>query len=450
MKLSKILICLFAALSIGCGGKVTVAPDFSSAVVCQMTPAAEFSTASVAAPDGKVPEQYSADIHTVTLNDMRVLRDTLKYFAISPMSEAEGKPVGGFVTYTLDSMGAVSSAIVFSADHSKVYVWPDALASWALPSGKPCNVLVDRLLDLLMAHSVSLDSYMQRPERDDAIKLELLHPGSVYMLRETDLPDSKLRFDLSGLAMHDGKMFCISDKIATSNIYTFDTCSDGTFKIEIARKQPEIKTADIDMEAIDFLGDKMVLADEVNNIIYIENDEGRFDLMDIYFDRFESDLSRWGSSNSGVEGMAIDSVNQVIYFGKEREPRRIITYDLKTKEFAAPYDSIVLPDDGDISDLKYIDGFLFILDRANCLVRKLNLATGESVYASFHRFSNNYKENNYVADFGMAEALLITDDAIFVGFDNNGDPVSSYGESVGLKKGSTKPSVFVFKRPDGF
>jgi hypothetical protein len=34
--------------------------------------------------------------------------------------------------------------------------------------------------------------------------------------------------------------------------------------------------------------------------------------------------------------------------------------------------------------------------------------------------------------------------------DNNNAPVSKYGEEIGLKAGSNLPSIFVFKRPEGF
>ena len=105
-------------------------------------------------------------------------------------------------------------------------------------------------------------------------------------------------------------------------------------------------------------------------------------------------------------------------------------------------------DDGNISDMKFVGGYLYYLDRAECLVVRIDVKTKEQVKYSFRRYSNNGKEHIYYAKYGMAEALLITDDAIFIGFDNNDDPVTKYGEEIGLKPGSNLPSIFVFKRPE--
>jgi hypothetical protein len=49
----------------------------------------------------------------------------------------------------------------------------------------------------------------------------------------------------------------------------------------------------------------------------------------------------------------------------------------------------------------------------------------------------------------MAEAFILTPDEIWIGFDNNGDPVSEYGKSLGLKEGN-ETAIIIFKRPRGF
>ena len=50
---------------------------------------------------------------------------------------------------------------------------------------------------------------------------------------------------------------------------------------------------------------------------------------------------------------------------------------------------------------------------------------------------------------GMTEGFILRDNEIWIGTDNNGDQVSDYGKSVGLKAGN-KTAIFVFKRPKGF
>ena len=281
-------------------------------------------------------------------------------------------------------------------------------------------------------------------------QLELLHPKSFYMLGKNDCEVSSKRFDLSGFAMYKGKKICIADKSWTTDIYYFDTTSTGEFFVSLCAKGPDYKTKDCDIEAVDTYNDRIVISEETNNLIYIQNDKGEFELMPVDFTKVEADLSKWGASNAGVEGFAVDSQNNIIYFAKERDPRRLFSYDVAANEFHTDFDDIVKGDDGNISDMKFVDGYLYYLDRAECLVVRIDVKTKEQVKYSFRRYSNNGKEHIYYAKYGMAEALLITDDAIFIGFDNNDDPVTKYGEEIGLKPGSNLPSIFVFKRPEGF
>ena len=270
------------------------------------------------------------------------------------------------------------------------------------------------------------------------------------MLGKNDCEVSSKRFDLSGFAMYKGKKICIADKSWTTDIYYFDTTSTGEFFVSLCAKGPDYKTKDCDIEAVDTYNDRIVISEETNNLIYIQNDKGEFELMPVDFTKVEADLTKWGASNAGVEGFAVDSQNNIIYFAKERDPRRLFSYDVAANEFHTDFDDIVKGDDGNISDMKFVDGYLYYLDRAECLVVRIDVKTKEQVKYSFRRYSNNGKEHIYYAKFGMAEALLITDDAIFIGFDNNDDPVTKYGEEIGLKPGSNLPSIFVFKRPEGF
>ena len=51
--------------------------------------------------------------------------------------------------------------------------------------------------------------------------------------------------------------------------------------------------------------------------------------------------------------------------------------------------------------------------------------------------------------YGMAEALLLTNDYIWIGLDNNGLPFSKHAENTyGLS--GTQPVIIGFKRPAGF
>ncbi len=281
-------------------------------------------------------------------------------------------------------------------------------------------------------------------------QLELLHPKSFYMLGQNDCEASSKQFDLSGFGLYKGKKICIADKEWNTDIYYFDTTSTGEFFLSVCAKAFDSKTQNWDIEAVDTYNDRIVVSEEMNNQIYIQNDKGEFEILPADFTKVEADLSKWGAANAGIEGLAIDSQNNIIYFAKERDPRRLFSYDMERQEFHTNFDDIVKGNDGNISDMQFLDGHLYYLDRANCLVVRLDVNTKEQVKYSFRRYSNNGKEHIYYAKYGMAEALLITDDAIFIGMDNNNAPVSKYGEELGLKPGSKWPSIFVFKRPEGF
>ena len=281
-------------------------------------------------------------------------------------------------------------------------------------------------------------------------QLELLHPKSFYMLGKNDCEVSSKRFDLSGFGLYNGKKICIADKLWTTDIYYFDTTATGEFLLSFCAKGLDSTSSKCDIEAVDTYNDRLVISAEIENQIFIQNDKGEFEIMPADFTKVESDLSKWGASNAGIEGFAVDSENNTIYFAKERDPRRLFSYDITKNEFHTDFDDVVKGDDGNISDMQFLDGHLYYLDRANCLVVRLDVNTKEKTQYSFRRYSNNGKEHIYTAKFGMAEALLITDDAIFIGYDNNNDPVSKYGEEIGLKPGSRLPSIFVFKRPQGF
>ena len=369
---------------------------------------------------------------------------------LHPMSEALGQAFGGNIFYALDSTGTINSAFLLSADNSILYVYPDEIAAKSTNDATPEETLLymQGIVDVPV-HAASMAIQLANNDESTPL-LELLHPNSIYMLGKVDVEMPKQRFDLSGFAIYKGRTICIADKSWTTDIYYFDTTSTGEFNVSFCCKGPDYKTEDCDIEAVDVYNNQIVVSEETNNLMYMQNKKGEFELMPTDFTKVEADLSHWGAANAGVEGFCVDSKNSIVYFAKEREPRRLFSYDMKKNEFHTDFDDVVLPNDGDISDMKYLNGFVYYLDRANCLVVRIDVKTKEKVQYSFRKYSNNGKEHIYKADYGMAEALLITDNAIFVGMDNNNDPVSSYGEEIGLKAGSTAPSIFIFKRPAGF
>ena len=94
-------------------------------------------------------------------------------------------------------------------------------------------------------------------------------------------------------------------------------------------------------------------------------------------------------------------------------------YGIIVNQFTIPED-----ESNDFSDMKYENGFLYMLERNGSCVSE-------------------------PSKYGMAEALLLTKDEIWIGIDNNGLEASKGAEDrFGIK--GNQPSILRFKRPTGF
>jgi hypothetical protein len=448
-----VLIVLISVFFAGCRQNPKTDTVFyaDQAAVCKVDTIRDFDVSKLVNRKNKVNLKVLKDEQPVTISDLQTLRDTLLGFRIEPASAAKGLTISGDAVFLYDRTGKLREIVFHSLDSKRIFVWPDETAALSRKFNPDNEELVKHFISKLRGNWLKHLEYMNIPEIPGTLTLELLHPKSVYMLGENDTPESHGRFDISSLTGKGGKMYAIADKPDTRDIYEVDTLK-GKFYLKRAVRTTNITSEDLDFEVIDLWNGKFILADEIHDLIYIQKTPlaEEFAPLRIDFTILGEDMRLWSGSNSGIEGMTVDSNNGLLYIAKERNPRRLFLYDLKCGKLTAPYDDAILPDDGDISDMCYENGFLYILDRQNCLVRKFNVKTKESSYASFRKFSNDGKINNYHADYGMAEALWLTKDAVFVGFDNNEDPVTEFGGKVGLEKGSTKPSIFVFKRPKGF
>ncbi|MBR6277790.1 MAG: SdiA-regulated domain-containing protein [Bacteroidales bacterium] len=437
----------------GCNnrGKKEMFFEVKKAFTCNMDTIRDFNVAKIINNRYQVNTQHLKSKTPVTFSDLQIMRDTLFKFRVEPSSNAKGLTISGLVTFVYNNTDKISSVFFYSQDKKRLFVWPDEYATLVDLKNEDTEFLIDKFFCQLPMHWVNHLAYMAFPEKPEAIKLELHHSGSIYMLGENECEESHHRFDISGLTGKDGKIYCIADKVETPDIYQVDTCSDGNFYITRAVKT-NIKTPELDIEVVDVYDNRFVISDEIHDLLYFQNNNNPelFEPLEIDFTVLGEDMKLWGKRNAGIEGMTIDNKNKLIYIAKERDPRRVFVYDIKTGQLSAPFDDVILPSDGDISDMCCEGKYLYILDRQNCFVRRLDVKTKESKYASFVKYSTDRVQNNYLADFGMAEALWLTKDAIFIGFDNNNDLVSEYGEKIGLKKGSCKPSIFVFKRPAGF
>ncbi len=284
-----------------------------------------------------------------------------------------------------------------------------------------------------------------KAETHRMIKLELISHNGIKQLESAD----DKQFDLSGMVLHRGLIFVVADKEWNRYIYRIDDKGDTFTCSPFITLCPD---SCIDLECIDYGSGKFFIIEENKSDVYsVTGTSCKMMKLEIPWDKYGINRSTWG--NKGLEGVAFDTKNNVLYLAKEREPRNIFRIDLKSMEITRPFRAQLASLAGnDITDLKYEKGFLYLLERRMGRITRINIKTGELLSASFNDYV--YKNGqrlfrNTHPQFGMAEAFAFKDDEIWVGLDNNGDRVSDYGRSMGLKDGN-KTAILVFKRPKDF
>lgn len=254
----------------------------------------------------------------------------------------------------------------------------------------------------------------------------------------------KKKFDLSGLVQgSDGIVYTISDKDSYPFIYTID------WKKKSLNEYTSLGISDkLDIEAIDICDGTFYVTNEKTDKFYaIKKGEPTKTL--------NVDLSgqTTGSSifqgNSGFEGLAIDCPKQIMYATKEMLPRYILTIDMKTGKVLKNW-NIPETDSFDFNDAKFENGYLYLLERTGMVVAKVDPKTEKVIQK--YSYQNMEKEPGYLfgpANHNIGEALMLTKDEIWVGFDNNGLKASEKSQKeLGLK--GRDPLIMRFKRPEGF
>jgi len=286
----------------------------------------------------------------------------------------------------------------------------------------------------------------QEKEISNVLELNLIKNNA---FKQLELSGNE-RFDLSGIVLDGKNVFVNADKKWNTKIYRIDTFTNSFKIISEIELCPKNK---IDFEGIDYFNHYFYMVEEWENDVFkIDITDCKLEKIEINWDKLNVKDDDWG--NKGLEGLAIDSKNGILYIAKERQPRRIFKINLKTNDISEPFiDVLNVQKEGyDISDMKYENGFLYILERGRGLVTKINPITKEKKSVSFNHivFKNGQRiYKNKHPEYGMAEALLLTKNQIWIGLDNNGDFVSDYGKSLGLKN-NNKPVIIIFERPEGF
>lgn len=178
------------------------------------------------------------------------------------------------------------------------------------------------------------------------------------------------------------------------------------------------------------------------------------------FSRFDE-----GGANAGFEGIAVDCKNQIMYVAKEREPRQIFVINLKNLKISKIFDfhgsnrqgqlvidpftaNGLLAIGPDIADMHFYNGFLYVLERNTYEVTKIDPNTFNVVGRMSYYFASRplYEK---IEPFGLAEALAISDDRIYIGLDNNLTELSGYAKKQYGISGTTGVLITI-ERPKGF
>ncbi|SMD33043.1 SdiA-regulated [Reichenbachiella faecimaris] len=277
------------------------------------------------------------------------------------------------------------------------------------------------------------------PHKNSYQELKLI---SVHQMIKSDT----LNFDFSGITMQNDSIFIVADKPWNTFLYTLSFDNDGWYAIDSkVIASPER----LDLEAIDHCDRIFYLANEyTGSISSLGPASSDLQTLSINFSDHQLRPDTW--KNAGWEGLAIDCENQIMYLVKERQPRNIITVAMNTWKIIDQFD-IPQTESNDFSDAKFENEHLYLLERNGNYVTKVNATTKKVVqkyhykHVASHSNGKLYEPEKY----GMAEALLLLENEIWIGLDNNGLGASHHAENMYQMKG-TAPAILKFERPKGF
>ncbi|UXX79595.1 SdiA-regulated domain-containing protein [Reichenbachiella carrageenanivorans] len=259
-------------------------------------------------------------------------------------------------------------------------------------------------------------------------------------------PMDSLNFDFSGIVSKGDSIFIVADKPWNTFLYSI-TFSEKKW---IAHPYRQISSTEkLDLEAVDHCNGFFYLANEFRGSIYrLPTSTAEVQTLPINFKENNLAPSTW--KNAGWEGLTIDCENQVMYLVKERQPRNIVVVDMNRWGILDQFD-IPQTESNDFSDAKYLNGHLYLLERNGNYITKVNTKTKTVVEKYHYRHIASHPNGKLYAPekYGMAEALLLTDNEIWIGLDNNGLEVTDHAKDTYQLTGHT-PVIIKFKRPAGF
>jgi len=289
----------------------------------------------------------------------------------------------------------------------------------------------------------------------------------------------KTAFELSGITATPGGIYAVGDGPAEHVLYRFEFQKNRfhlaprlNFKTlkgfkeytqELGGNQT-LAVADrrFDTEGVAACGSTFYVVNErVRQVLELKG--GVLTALPIDFSKYPELAA--GEGNAGLEGIAVDCAQQLMYLAKERDPRRLVTVAMKTWQVLAVNDLTPSERSGqkvinyktgqglqeistDFADLAFDQGFLYVLERSAYEVAKVDPKTMTVVQRVSYYLTTRHM---YDSDepFAKAEALTLTKDRIVVGEDNNAEPLAQRAQVIYGVKGS-HPGLYFFHRPQGF
>ena len=275
--------------------------------------------------------------------------------------------------------------------------------------------------------------------QDKYVELELIELSQMNNAQ-------KNRFDLSGIARKDGRIYVVADKGWNNYIYEIGLQGNSWKAINTIRLG---LTEPIDLEGLDYCNGSFYLINEYNNKVYTLDAKDHMKSVFIHYEGKGINPETW-KKNTGLEAIAVNCEDAVLYLAKEREPRFLLEVDMRYGTIANQF-TIPEVESNDFSDMKYENGFLYMLERNGSCISKIDVRSRTVVEKVSYKYTSNMPAGKLYepTKYGMAEALLLTSDEIWIGIDNNGLKASKGAEDrFGLK--GNQPSILRFKRPAGF
>ena len=281
------------------------------------------------------------------------------------------------------------------------------------------------------------------------------------------------KVELSGMALKDGDLFLIGDKLKDHYIYKAEVNKNNLMlkpyinfkelsgyypfllKTIFSRQGGRFIKYPLDLEGITYCDDTWYLVNEqARQIIKIQNNQ--IEVLDVNFSKIFEQIGYSlpeMKTNAGLEGIAIDCNNGIIYLAQEREPRKIIVLNLTSLKLVDFFDIPAIRDDyPDFSDLYFENNHLYILERNHYLITKIDPTNKKIIQRiSFSNLDNFQLKSLYktTKKFGMAEGLTMDRKSIYICLDNNKTKLSEEAKNTfRVKKG--EGVLLKFERPVNF